>query len=64
MEGNMNEELTTLLACLPDAPYKVELKSAIEELVADAEKWRAYKARKDAVIAALHGENHILGETP
>ncbi len=36
-----------------------KLKTAIEELVADAEKWRAYKARKDAVIAAGMGRNPL-----
>jgi len=33
------------------------LQSAIEGLVRDAESWRAYKARKDAVIAAGMGRN-------
>ena len=38
--------------------YK-KLRTAIEELVADAEKWREYKARKDAVIAAGMGRNPL-----
>ena len=35
------------------------LRTAIEELAADAEKWRAYKTRKDAVIAAGMGRNPL-----
>ena len=38
---------------------RLALYSAIEELVADAEKWRAYKARKDEVIAAGMGRNPL-----
>ena len=35
---------------------EVALRTAIEELAADAEKWRKDKARKDAVIAAGMGK--------
>ncbi len=33
----MNEKLMTLLAFLPDTPYKVRLTAEIEELVASAD---------------------------
>ena len=35
------------------------LASQVEALTADAEQWRAYKARKDAVIAAGMGRNPL-----
>lgn len=35
------------------------LRTAIEELHGDATKWREYKARKDAVIAAGMGRNPL-----
>ena len=38
---------------------KEALRTAIEELHGDATKWREYKARKDAVIAAGMGRNPL-----
>lgn len=36
-----------------------DLRTAIESLEKDAEQWRAYKARRDAVIAAGMGRNAL-----
>ena len=38
------------------------VKSAIEELATDAEQWRKYRTRKDAVIAAGMGRNPLREE--
>lgn len=38
------------------------LRTAIESLVKDAEQWRAYKTRRDAIIAAGMGRNILRKE--
>ena len=38
------------------------LRTAIESLAKDAKQWQAYKARKDAVIAAGMGRNALRKE--
>ena len=43
----------------PDANALRDLADQLEALTADAENWRAYKARKDAVIAAGMGKNPL-----
>ncbi len=39
-----------------------ELRKAVKSLEKDAEQWRAYKARRDAVIAAGMGRNALRRE--
>jgi hypothetical protein len=50
--------------CLMDS-YKAgeALRQELEDVKADAEKWRNYKARKDAVIAAGMGRNPLRDST-
>ena len=40
-----------------------DLRKAVKSLAKDAEQWQAYKARKDAVIAAGMGRN-TMRKTP
>ena len=46
------------------AKARAALLKAVEEMAADAELWRAYKARKDAALAAGFGRNTLRKETP
>lgn len=41
---------------------ETKLQTAIESLAEDAEQWRTYKARKDAVMAAGMGRNALRKE--
>jgi len=41
---------------------RAALRKAVEEMAADAELWRAYKARKDAALAAGLGRNPLRSE--
>jgi len=50
------------LSVIEQVEYERDLRTAIGELVKDAEQWQAYKARRDAVMAAGMGRNALRRE--